>query len=135
MSLEKPERGALSGENMSLPYNGKLIERARDLRKNATPQEQRLWYNFLRSHSLRFQRQKVIGSYIVDFYCHAARLAIELDGFQHYEEEARLYDVERTNFLEANGLRVLRFSNIDVDRNFAKVCRAIDAAIDVSGSV
>ena len=113
---------------MSLPYNGKLIARARELRDSPTPQEQRLWDFFLCMHALRFQRQKVIGSYIVDFYCHAAKLVIELDGSQHNEESAKLYDEERTRFLEAAGLRVIRFPNADVDRKFADVCLAIDEA-------
>ena len=114
---------------MSLPYLGKLIAPAKELRKNATKQEQRLWYDFLSKHRLRFQRQKVIGPYIADFYCHAAKLVIELDGSQHYEEAARLYDEERTKFLEAAGLQVLRFANTDVDQNFADVCLAIDETV------
>ena len=114
---------------MSLPYNGKLIVPARELRKNATRQEQRLWHGFLRHHTLRFQRQKVIGSCIVDFYCHSAKLVIELDGSQHLEEAAKLYDEDRTEFLASNGLRVLRFANADVDRNFERVCLAIDEAV------
>ena len=118
---------------MSLPYNGKLIARAQELRCNPTPQEDRLWTRFLCNHALRFQRQKVIGSYIVDFYCHAAKLVIELDGSHHYEENAKLYDEERTRFLSAFGLRVIRFSNAEVDHNFSAVCLAIDEAAQSSG--
>ena len=114
---------------MSLPYNKKLIGRARELRNNATRQEQHLWYDFLSQYPLRFQRQKVIGQYIVDFFCHGARLVIELDGAQHYEEAAKRYDEERTNYLAASGLRVLRFANVDVDRNFEGVCLTIDEAV------
>ena len=114
---------------MSLPYLGKLIAPAKELRKNATKQEQRLWYEFLRNHRLRFQRQKVIGGVIVDFYCHAARLFIELDGSQHYEKAAKSYDEDRTEFLEANGLQVLRFPNTEVDQHFENVCCAIDEAV------
>ena len=116
-------------KNMSLPYLGKLIAPAKELRKNATRQEQHLWYDFLRNHRLRFQRQKVIGGVIVDFYCHAARLIIELDGSQHYEEAAKRYDEDRTKFLEANGLQVLRFPNAEVDQDFENVCRVIDEAV------
>ena len=114
---------------MSLPYQKKLIPRATKLRKTATRQEKRLWYDFLSGHALRFQRQKVIGGYIVDFYCHAAKLVIELDGVQHSEAAAKLYDEERTRFLEASDLRVLRFSNTEIDEHFARVCRIIEETI------
>ena len=76
---------------MSLPYKNKLIPRAKELRKNATRQENHLWYDFLRSYPVRFQRQKTIGSFIVDFYCHAAKLVIELDGSQHYTDQGVAY--------------------------------------------
>ncbi len=72
---------------MSLKYNGKLIPRAKDLRKNATRQENHLWYDFLRTFPVRFQRQKAIDGFIADFYCHKARLIIELDGSQHYTDD------------------------------------------------
>ena len=114
---------------MSLPYQGKLIDRAKELRKNATKQENHLWYDFLRSYPVRFQRQKTIDSFIVDFYCHAAKLVIELDGSQHYEEQGKAYDAERTAILESYGLTVLRFSNHDVDAHFDAVCEQIDHVI------
>ncbi len=111
---------------MSLPYNRELILRAKELRKAATPQEQHLWYDFLRSYPVRFQRQKTIDSFIVDFYCHAAKLVIELDGSQHFEEQGLAYDAERTAILESYGLQVLRFPNHDVDAHFNAVCEQID---------
>ena len=114
---------------MSLPYHGKLIDRAKKLRKNATKQENHLWYDFLRSYPVRFQRQKTIDSFIVDFYCHAAQLVIELDGSQHYEEQGKAYDAERTAILESYGLTVLRFSNYDIDAHFSSVCEKIDRTI------
>lgn len=77
---------------MSFPYRRGLTEKARALRKNATPQENRLWYQFLRKYPLRFTRQKPIGSYIVDFYCRKANLVIELDGGRHFEDGSREYD-------------------------------------------
>lgn len=104
---------------MSLPYQGKLIPRAQELRKKATKQENHLWYDFLRDYPVRFQRQKTIDSFIADFYCHTARLIIELDGSQHYEEQGIERDKERTAILEQYGLKVIRFSNLDVDRNFS----------------
>lgn len=80
---------------MSLPYNGDLIKYAKELRKNATPWERKLWHYFLKDYSVRFQRQKVIGNYIVDFYCSKARVAIELDGGGHFTEDKIKYDNDR----------------------------------------
>ena len=114
---------------MSLPYNSNLISRAKELRKNATPQEKHLWYDYLHSYPVRFQRQKPIDSFIVDFYCHAARLVIELDGSQHYTEEGKAYDAERTRIMTGFGLTVLRFSNTEIDRSFGAVCDKIDRTV------
>ena len=114
---------------MSLPYEHHLIERARKLRKEATRQEKHLWYDFLKDYPLRFQRQKAIGNYIVDFYCHSAKLVVELDGSQHYDEEAERYDERRTDYLNDLGLTVLRIANIDIDRNFWGVCALIEKTI------
>ena len=114
---------------MSLKYNSELIPRAKELRKNMTPHERKLWYLFLRTYPVRFQRQKTIDSFIADFYCAKARLVIELDGSQHYEAQGLAYDAERTAILEGYGLKVLRFSNADVDTNFSSVCEQIDSAV------
>ena len=114
---------------MSLSYEGNLIPFAKKLRKNMTRQERHLWYDFLRSYPIRFQRQKTIGNYIVDFYCHSANLVIELDGSQHYFDEGITNDKERDEFLTKQGLRVLRFSNKDIDENFKGVCEYIDLII------
>ena len=94
-----------------------------------TPHERKLWYMFLKNYPFRFQRQKTIDHFIVDFYCHKAKLVIEIDGSQHYSEEGKAYDEERTAALESYGLKVLRFSNTDIDRNFSGVCEAIDLAV------
>lgn len=110
---------------MSLPYKSKLIPRARELRKNATKQENHLWYDFLRLYPVRFQRQKVIGGFIADFYCHAAKLIIEIDGSQHYTEQGLAYDRERSEALKKYGLKTIRFSNMDIDKNFSAVCDVI----------
>ena len=114
---------------MSLPYKGKLIPRAKELRKNARRQEKKLWYGFLNSYPVRFQRQKSIDSFVADFYCHEAKLVVELDGSQHYEEAGIARDKERSAILEKYGLKVIRFSNLEVDRNFQGVCTAIDLAV------
>ena len=114
---------------MSLPYKHNLIPRAKDLRKNATKQENHLWYDFLRAYPIRFQRQKTISGYIVDFYCHEAKLVVELDGAQHYEEQGLIHDARRTAALEGFGLTILRFTNGDVDRRFSAVCEQIDDVV------
>ena len=114
---------------MSLPYKGKLIPRAKELRKNATRQENHLWYDFIRTYPVRFQRQKTIGGFIVDFYCHDAKLVIELDGSQHYTDDGKAYDAERTSILEKYGLSIMRFSNNDIDNKFQAVCNMIDQKI------
>ncbi|MEF9984448.1 MAG: endonuclease domain-containing protein [Oscillospiraceae bacterium] len=114
---------------MSLPYNHAKIPFAKELRKNATPQEKHLWYDFLNTYQVRFQRQKTIGGYIADFYCSKASLIIELDGSQHYTNDGMEYDAIRTSVLEQYGLEVIRFSNSDVDKNFNGVCVMIDEKV------
>ena len=99
------------------------------LRKCLTRQEKHLWYDFLKGYPIKIYKQRVIGNYIVDFYCHSARLVIELDGSQHYTDEGKAYDQERTNALEASGLTVIRFSNKDIDDRFEQVCYVIDQTI------
>ena len=111
------------------PRNGKLLQNARNLRKNMTKEERHLWYDFLRSYPIRFRRQEIIGDYIADFYCSDAALVIELDGSQHYGEHGAASDRKRTEVLEGLGLTVLRFSNLDVQRNFRGVCEQVDAYV------
>ena len=111
------------------PYSKENIPLARALRRNMTEQERKLWYSFLRKHTPRFQRQKAIGNYIVDFYCAKAQLVIELDGSQHYEESGIAKDAARTAFLEQQGLRVLRIPNNAVNENFRGVCEHIDTLV------
>lgn len=111
---------------MSLDYNKALIGCAKALRKNATPLEKKLWFYFLSKYPIRFQRQKVIDNFIVDFYCHKAKLVIEIDGGGHYYRYKLESDKKRTKILENYGLKVLRFSNIDVNNNFYAVCSVID---------
>ena len=105
--------------------NGRLTDLARELRKNQTKEEALLWYNFLCKAPLRFHRQYVIGNYIVDFYCHKAKLVIELDGSQHYELEGKQRDAVRDSYLESMGLTVVRYSNAEINREFRVVCEDI----------
>ncbi|KFI52176.1 hypothetical protein BCAL_2099 [Bifidobacterium callitrichos DSM 23973] len=91
-----------------------------------TPWERKLWHGYLKTYPVRWQRQKPIGRFIVDFYCAKARLVIELDGGGHYSEDARAADLQRTKELEHEGLMVIRFSNLEVDRMFCEVCEQID---------
>ena len=114
---------------MRLPYNKNLIPFAKSLRKNATPQENHLWYDFLRSYTPRFQRQKTIGQFIADFYCEKARLVIELDGSQHFTPEGITRDEARTAAIETVGVTVLRFTNREIDSEFCAVCKQIDTAV------
>ena len=109
--------------------NQKLTQNAQSLRKNMTKEEARLWYQFLCRYPFRFRRQYVIGNYIVDFYCHKAKLAVELDGSQHYTPEEQEKDQIRTHYLEQQGVLVLRFSNLDVIRQFRNVCESIDIQV------
>ena len=110
---------------MSDKENTASIANARCLRRNMTKEERHLWYDFLKSFPLMVHRQKVIGPYIADFYIAKSGLVIELDGSQHYEEEGRAADKERDAYMQSLGLRVLRYSNADVNRNFEAVCQDI----------
>ena len=106
--------------------NAALKQNARALRKSQTKEESLLWNMFLKRYPMRFRRQFIIGNYIVDFYCHGAKLAVELDGSQHYEATEQEKDRVRTAYLESQGVHVLRFSNLDVLRRFEDVCAEID---------
>lgn len=103
---------------------------AKELRKNMTKEEKHLWYDYLKPYrqafGVAFTRQKVFGNYIVDFYCPKAKLVIELDGSQHYEEEAVIYDRQRTEYLNQLGIAVLRYSNREIHTRFQEVCHDID---------
>ena len=113
-------------------YSKSNIPLAKELRKNMTPWERKLWYDFLRNYPIRFQRQKAIGNYIADFYCARAKLIVELDGGGHYTEEQIEKDKIRTENLENMNLSVLRICNSDIDRNFSGVCQYIDLRVKSS---
>ena len=108
-----------------LESDNRLRPRAWELRNNATKQENHLWYDFLKLRPEQWGRQRVIGEFIVDFYCPKAKLVIELDGMQHYTPQGLAYDEERSAYLEGTGLKVMRFPNKDVDESFCFVCQQI----------
>ncbi|MBQ5911431.1 MAG: endonuclease domain-containing protein [Clostridia bacterium] len=110
---------------MNETNNSKLTRFSQNLRKNMTKEEKRLWYDFLKDLPTTINRQKVIGKYIVDFYCAAAKTVIEIDGYQHYLDEGEQKDKERDAFLQNLGLTVLRYSNRDIHKNFRGVCEDI----------
>ena len=117
---------------MDYKHNKTLVPNAKNLRKNMTKEERHLWYDFLRSYPNKFLRQKILGKYIVDFYCAEAKLVVELDGSQHYEESGMARDAERTAYLEQYSIRILRIPNNEVNQNFSGVCEYIDLAIKQS---
>jgi len=117
---------------MQRKHNKDIVLTAKMLRKNMTKEEKHLWYDYLRKYPIRFLRQKVIGNYIVDFYCAEAKLIIELDGSGHYTEEGKQYDEERTAFLEEYGLTVVRIPNTGINNNFQGVCEYIDCIVKQS---
>ena len=112
--------------------NSKLTPNSQFLRKNMTKQERHLWYDFLKLLPTTVHRQKVIGNYIVDFYCASAKIVIELDGSQHYENEVIEKDIARDEYLKNLGLTVLRYSNLDINKNFNGVCEDILKHIGIS---
>ena len=117
---------------MQSKHNKQLVPFAKQLRKEMTKEERHLWYDFLRPYPVRFSRQKVLGKYIADFYSAEAKIVIELDGSQHYEEGNIEKDAERTAFLEGYGLTIIRIPNNAVMRNFRGVCEYIDAVVKQS---
>ena len=117
---------------MQSKHNKQLVPLAKHLRREMTKAERHLWYDYLCSYPVRFLRQKIIGKHIVDFYCAEAKLVIELDGSQHYEDRNIKSDAHRTAFLEGYGLKVIRIPNNEVNHNFRGVCEHIDAAVKQS---
>ena len=117
---------------MDRKHNKNIVPFAKELRKNMTKEERHLWYDFLRNYPIKFTRQKVLGKYIADFYCAKANLVVELDGSGHYEDVGLMNDEKRTQYLEQYGIRVIRISNLDVLKNFERVCMYIDNAVKQS---
>ncbi len=110
--------------------NKQLVPYAKKLRSQMTDEERKLWYCYLKEYPVRFTRQKVLYRYIADFYCPKAKLAIELDGSQHYEENEMKYDKERTDFLNSKGIMVLRFTNSRIHKEFRNVCEYIEQTVN-----
>ena len=116
---------------VSMPkFSEQQLDRARNLRERMTDAERKLWYEFLRPHPLKFYKQRPMGPFILDFYCHELSLAIEVDGGQHYTDRGIAHDRARTTFLENHGIKVLRFSDTDVLTRFDSVCDAIQLELD-----
>ena len=106
-------------------YNKALKPYAQKLRREMTPEEKHLWYQFLKPQGIKAKRQQIIRTFIVDFYIPSARLVIEIDGSQHYEEDAQILDRERDAALDRLGILVLRYSNSDINQRFRDVCEDI----------
>ncbi len=128
---ESVRKRGLTWNGSHLPYNSNNVDNARAMRKEMTPAEKKLWYGFLRNFKYRVLRQRPIDHYIADFYCAKLRLVIELDGVHHYTRNQE-YDKARTDILSVYGLRVLRFSNVEVMNNFESVCKKIEEIPPVS---
>lgn len=112
-----------------VPYRLALKDPSRALRRDPTPAERKLWFEFLRYVPQKFTRQKPLGSYIADFYCSSRRLVIEVDGDSHFSDRGARHDAARTEALAAFGLRVVRFTNMEVMQEFEAVCERIEQAL------
>ena len=122
----------LNETDFHLPYNPALISRAKELRKNMTTAERKLWHQYLRTFKFKVYRQRPIDYFIVDFYCPSLKLVIEVDGEGHYTDEGKDYDQERTQRLEGYGIKVIRFTNQQVLNEFESVCEEIEKMIPPS---
>ena len=116
-----------------LPINPKLKEYAVEMRKNMTDEEKKVWYQILKGHVPKFHRQRVIGNYIVDFFCPKLKLVIEIDGYQHFYKENKEYDNKRTEYLESLGFYVLRFENTEVNKDIENIRHIINTVCDALG--
>jgi very-short-patch-repair endonuclease len=117
----------LNDSNFHLPYNPRLVSRAKELRKNMTIAEKKLWYEYLRTFRFRVLRQRPIDHFIVDFYCPHLKLVIEIDGESHFTKKGKEYDQERTERLEDYSLKIVRFTNQQVLEEFESVCEQINS--------
>lgn len=124
----RPEGVGFMGHNKikSVQNHNEMLKRARSLRKEMTPWERKLWYDFLRRYPVRFRKQHILGGFFLDFYCAAAGLVVELDGDQHYESLQKQHDALRTQFLNGKGILVVRYRNRNIDRNFSYICDQIN---------
>ncbi len=122
----------LNTTDFHLPYNANLVFRAKEMRKHPTPAEKKLWQDYLRHSPVRWLRQRPIDYFIVDFYCSALRLVIEVDGNSHFTESGMAYDLERSCILEGYGLEIVRFMNREVLEEFEGVCSRLDEILSKS---
>ena len=129
MNIEIRNEEGRPTEYVKILYERHNKRNSQRLRREQTKEEGKLWYIYLRKYKVTFTRQKPLGKYIVEFYCHKARLVIEVDGAQHYEPDAKIRDEERTKYLEQMGLKVLRFTNWDMNHNLEGVCKTIDREV------
>jgi len=110
-------------------YRRTLKPSARKLRRDPTPAERKLWFECLRDLPQKFTRQNPLGNYIADFYCASEMLVVELDGDSHFSAASEKYDERRTDALGALGIRVMRFTNLEVMQHFEAVCQRIEEAL------
>ncbi|MDO4936004.1 MAG: endonuclease domain-containing protein [Phascolarctobacterium sp.] len=129
MNIEIRNKEGKPTEYVKILYEQHNKENSQRLRREQTKEEGKLWYIYLRKYKVTFTRQKPLGEYIVDFYCHKAKLVIEIDGAQHYESDVMLRDEERKKYLERMGLKVIRFTNWDINHNLEGVCLTIDREV------
>lgn len=119
----------LNKSDFHLPYNPALVARAKELRRNMTPAEKKLWYGYLRTFNFKVLRQRPIDYFIVDFYCPTLKLVIEVDGESHYTKEGKEYDRQRNQRLESYGIKVVRYTNQQILGDFESVCGEIHRLI------
>lgn len=126
-------------KKFKIPVNSTLDKYAKENRKNMTDEEKKVWYQILRGHDPEFHRQRIIGNYIVDFYCPKLKLIIEIDGYQHFYEENKEYDSKRTEYFEKLGFYVLRFENTEIKKDFENVryiinnvCESLEKGINLA---
>ena len=119
---------------MNEKHNSQLTKHSQRLRKEMTPEEKQLWYQFLKQLPFTVHRQKVIGNYIADFYCARAALVIELDGTQHFETDGQKADAERDAYFRSLGITVLRYSNRQIHQEFQRVCEDILQYLNTSST-
>src|SRR3954470_16593830 len=108
-----------------IDYSRRLKRSAQTLRRDPTPAERKVWFEFLRDCPVKFTRQKPLGDYIADFYCASHLLVIEVDGDSHFTDAGEVHDACRTAALASHGITVLRFDNLEVMQQFEAVCQRI----------
>lgn len=131
ITFDDIKKRSLITNNYTLPYNPILNDRAKQMRKNMTFCERKMWI-FLKKLNYRVLRQKIIDNYIVDFYCAKLKLIIEIDGEVHNLDNNIGYDNLRDNILRNYGLRIIRIKNMDILNNFNNVCEFIKTEINKS---